>query len=227
LVVPALAANCREALGETGWDVRIDGADPQAVLFRYPEPAAAYGYGQPVVKAEFGARGDPWPTSVATVTPYLEDVHNGVAGAAIASVATLRAERTFWEKVTLLHALHHGTLARPDRALSRLSRHLYDVHRMWRVPDVRDAVVAGRELYRAVVRNKATFFAEGKARYDLAESFALSAAPHADLEARLRADYMAMRDMFFPGSPIPGFDELVRTTREVDAEVAGWGGGGA
>lgn len=224
-VVPALTAICGALLGATGWEVRIDAADPQAVLFRYPEPAAAYGYGQPVVKAEFGARGDPWPTSVATVTPYLEEVHSGVAGTAIASVATLRAERTFWEKVTLLHALHHGTLAKPDKSVARLSRHLYDVHRMWRAPALRDAVVAGRDLYRAVVRNKMTFFAEGKARYELAGSFALSATPHPGLDARLRADYAAMKDMFFPGSAVPAFDELVQTARQIDAEVADWPSG--
>lgn len=224
LLVPALAATCRGALGEAGWDVRVDDADPQAILFRYPDPAAAYGYGQPTVKAEFGARGDPWPTSVAIVAPYLEEVHTGVASAAIASVATLRPERTFWEKATLLHSLHHGTRAKPDRSVARRSRHLYDVHRMWCTSDLRDAVLAGPDLYLAVVRNKTTFFAEGRARYDLAETFALSAAPHADLEARLRADFAAMRDMFFPGSPVPAFDDLVRTTREVDAEVARWAG---
>lgn len=122
-VVPGLRAAC-SGLQATDWSVDISKDDAQAVLFRYPKPSSAYGYGLPVLKVEFGARGEPWPVTRHTVRPYVEEVHAGLASAAVADVLTLDAERTFWEKATLLHALHHGSLAKPDKKMERLSRHL-------------------------------------------------------------------------------------------------------
>ncbi len=133
----------------------------------------------------------------------------------------LASERTFWEKATLLHALHHGTLAKPDKRGERLSRHLYDVHRMWTTPGVR-ARLQDPALLDAVVANKEVFFKEGKARYDLVRARQLQATPHDALSQMLRADHEAMESMFFPESPVPTFEEMITTAREVDALVASW-----
>lgn len=220
LVVPGLQRACENI--EPGGSVGIDPGDDQAVLFTFPSPVAGYGYGRPIVKAEFGARGDPWPVAQRTVRSYLDEVHEGVATAATSEVVTLEPERTFWEKATLLHALHHGTLANPDKAVVRLSRHAYDLHRMWSRPALKARLLADRALLLAVVRNKTVFFKEGKAKYDLVESFTLNATPHVKLEARLREDYAAMAEMFFPGTEVPVFDALLGTLREMDAAVAAW-----
>ena len=149
VVVPGLHAACERHIGLSGWSVVIDADDPQAVLFTYPKPTAGYGYGQPPVKNEFGARGDPWPTSRKTISAYIEETHGGTAPSATAEVIALDPERTFWEKVTLLHALHHATLAKPDKNVHRLSRHVYDVHRIWNAASSgqlheRQAVVVSR-----------------------------------------------------------------------------------
>lgn len=220
VVVPALRTSC-STLG-SGWSVEIDPNDAQAVLLAYPTPTGVYGYGRPVVKAEFGARGEPWPTKARTVTAYVEEEVPGIASTATSTVATLEPERTFWEKATLLHALHHGTLAKPEKPVERLSRHAYDLHRMWERPELRTAVLASPTLLHAVVRNKTVFFKDPKARYDLADGYALAAAPHSVLEARLRADYREMREMFFPNSAVPDFDAVLASLREVDAAVETW-----
>lgn len=224
IVVPGLRVACVDCLGELGWAIDVADDDSQAVLFTYPTPTASYSYGRPVVKAEFGARGDPWPTISHVVQPLLEDVTPAVALSARAEVVTLAAERTFWEKATLLHAIHHGTLTRPDKRVDRLSRHLYDLHQIWHQPELRARLLENPGLLQAVVRNKAVFFKEGKARYDLVEGFGLNAVPHPDLEARLREDYDAMESMFFPDSTVPAFDELLSTLAEIDATVGEWGG---
>ena len=155
--------------------------------------------------------------------PLLEGVTPGVAASARVEVVTLAAERTFWEKATLLHAIYHGTLARPDKRVDSLSRHLYDLYRMWHRPELRTRLLESPDILQAVVRNKAVFFKEGKARYDLIESFVLNAVPHSDLRARLRDDYDAMESMFFPDSTVPTFDELLTTLAEIDTAVREWG----
>jgi Nucleotidyl transferase AbiEii toxin, Type IV TA system len=47
-------------------------------------------------------------------------------------VRTLTAERTFWEKATLLHALCHKPLEKPLD--NWMSRHYYDVAKLYRSP---------------------------------------------------------------------------------------------
>jgi hypothetical protein len=223
VVVPGLRRAC-SPLGP-GWSVEIDPDDSQAVLLAYPAPTGAYGYGRPAVKVEFGARGEPWPTKARAVTSYVEEQIPGIATTTTSTVTTLEPERTFWEKATLLHALHHGTLARPDKAVDRLSRHAYDLHRMWVQPEVRAVVLGSPALLRAVARNKSVFFTDRKARYDLADGFVLAATPHGVLETRLRDDYRGMREMFFPSSVVPEFDEVLVSLRALDAAVAAWRAG--
>ena len=47
-------------------------------------------------------------------------------------IRTLKAERTFWEKATLLHAEAHRPLDVPVG--DRLSRHYYDVAKLYQSP---------------------------------------------------------------------------------------------
>lgn len=96
---------------------------------------------------------------------------------------------------------------------------------MWTRDDLRTRVLADRQLFDAVVRNKRTFFKEGKARYELLDSYALASTPHEVLKTALAADYEDMASMFFPGTPVPEFSELVATLREIDAAVARWRSG--
>ncbi len=221
VVVPELRAMCTRDLGASGWRVEVDDIDRQAVLFTFPNPVASYGYGQPQVKVEFGARGDPWPTSRRTIVSYIEETHGGTTPTATVEVTALEPERTFWEKVTLLHALHHGTRAKPDKNVHRLSRHVYDVHRIWNAPKLRTSILSAK-LLRAVVENKQIFFRETKARYELVTNFELNCAPHDDLAAAMRADFAAMGSMFFPASAVPTFDEALATLKELDEIVASW-----
>jgi hypothetical protein len=126
-----------------------------------------------------------------------------------------------WKLPGGLHALHHGTLAKPDKHSDRLSRHLYDLHRLWHTPALRPALL-DPVLLDAVARNKTVFFKEGKARYELLAERKLAATPHPALQSRLQADFVAMQSMFFPGSKVPTFDELLATPREIEALVASW-----
>ena len=221
VVVPELRAICTREIGAAGWSVEIDALDPQAVLFTFPKPTAAYGYGQPQVKIEFGARGDPWPTSRKVIASYIEETHRGTAPTASTEVTALDPARTFWEKVTLLHALHHGTRAKADKNVHRLSRHVYDVHRIWNAPKLRTSLLNAKLLH-AVVANKQVFFKETKARYELVTTFELNCAPHDDLATAMRADFAAMASMFFPESTVPSFDEALATLREIEVTVASW-----
>ena len=101
----------------------------------------------------------------------------------VCTVRVLRPERTFWEKVTLLHAV---TLS--GKKPPRLSRHYYDVSRLFR-HEVGRAAITDLGLLDAVVKHKSAFFREASARYDLARPDSLRISTGPELERGLRRDY--------------------------------------
>ena len=112
-----------------GCNVVPDEDDGQTLLVEYPSlyPGGGDVYVSPRVKIEAGARSALDPSTTRAVTPY-------VAGELpdwsfrVANVATLAPERTFWEKLLILHGLHCGYRdagrlpADKDRILAALLR---------------------------------------------------------------------------------------------------------
>ncbi len=155
----------KSELDEIGWSITPDVADRdgQSLLFEYPvglEPRlyGTVGYIRPVVRLEFGCRGDVWPTEQRIVRTYVAEQFPDLFGWAECPVRVLRLERTFWEKVTLLHAVTHSGKMPP-----RLSRHYYDVSRLYR-HELGKKAIADFELLAQVVRHMDAFFREAAAR---------------------------------------------------------------
>ena len=141
--IPQLAAAIGAALRDTaghGWKLETDQDDPdgQTVLFHYPSGFATPGplgaaYIPPVVRLEMGARSDHWPAEDAIVTPYAAEQFPTKFQNPTSTVRVLAAERTFWEKATILHAWYHS---RPDKPLrDRQSRHYYDLVKLFEAWD--------------------------------------------------------------------------------------------
>lgn len=222
VIIPGFGAICEAQLDSNAWSLEIDSAvsDLQTAKFAYPARSEGYGYLQPVIRLEFGARGDPWPTGSYSVKPFIEDVFPGAASAAVSMVDTLSAERTFWEKATRLHSLHHRSLGGSDVSARHQSRHLYDLHRMW-LP-LRDRLVTDPGLLDAVVTNTIVFFHSLASNYPLISARTLNLRPPTEFERRLQLDFEDMATMFFPGSRVPTFDAMIATLREIEAAVAEW-----
>ena len=130
---------------------------------------------------------------------------------AAVTVSTLSAERTFWEKVTILHALHHGSKLLPE-----MSRHYYDTL-MLAEKGVADMALATPDLLSKVVLNKSVMFADNKASYGTAVLGSLRLVPTNDLRVRLHADYDAMADMFMIQPPT--FAELIASIASLEAKL--------
>jgi hypothetical protein len=116
-LVPEMRRDLASVLGSRGWSVELDADDPQTVLFAYPatEVSGATPYVRPVIRLEMGARSDDWPAVDAEITPYAAEVLPDVFSIRTCRVRTLAAERTFWEKATLLHAEYHRPADKPSR----------------------------------------------------------------------------------------------------------------
>ena len=129
-------------------------------------------------------------------------------------VRVIRAERTFWEKATILHHEAHRPADNPQPP--RYSRHYYDLARMAASP-IKDAALADPSLLADVVAFKQRFYPRNWARYELAVPGSLRLLPQGAVLATLEADYRAMAGMIF-GS-IPKFADIVAQLRELEDEI--------
>jgi hypothetical protein len=205
-VLPLLLHSIEEALQSAyGWEVLPDPADSeqQTLLFRYPKTFDYAGYIQPQIKLEFGARGETEPHQPCLISPYIAKVFPALLPDAEIAVPTLSVERSFWEKVTILHALHHGATIR-----DRMSRHYYDTYRMIQ-GGIGEKALQQSDLLARVVRNKRLMFKDSKASYDTACFGSLKLLPKDTDIANLRNDFAGMQEMFM--TEAPGFQDILDT----------------
>ncbi len=238
VILPELSTAIAAALGtEDGWKLDLDDNEPMTVLFEYPRlatydrfeggamfnasplgtfafnqaPRVVPGYVRPVIKLEFGARGDTVPSEIRTVRSYVAEQFPDLFTVPDVQVSTLAVERTFWEKATILHALYHNRKIR-----GRLSRHYADLH-MAVLAGVADVALGQPELLAAVVRNKELLFRDASASYGTAVYGTFRFLPQAEDLAVLKQDYDAMQEMFM--GEAPSFDEIVATLTELERQV--------
>jgi hypothetical protein len=169
-----------------------------------------------VIRLEFGGRNEVWPAEAHSVQPYCLEAFPDLSRTPSVSVNVLAGERTFWEKVTLIHAEFHRpeTSRRPER----VSRHYSDLARLAR-QTMGTRALEQLGLLRAVASHKAAYFPSKWAGYDETTSGSLRLTPHAALERELRLDYAAMREMFFhePES----FDDVLAELERLESHVNG------
>jgi hypothetical protein len=220
--LPQLSVAFDQALAGTSsqrWTLALAGDDPdqQTLVFQYPSSTSKQLTDEPayirrVVRLELGARSEHWPAVNATVTPYVAEDFPATFRAPDCRVHVLAAERTFWEKVTILHAWYH---APADKVLrDRQSRHYYDVSRMYEHGIGRKAM-KDTSLLIAVAKHKEVFFPAAWASYREAKPGTIRIVPPESRMGELRRDYQGMQEMIF-GEP-PPFDHMIEVLREIEA----------
>ncbi len=232
IAAPALQRQFKNALAKSdGWKISIDtdDKDKQTLSFSYPRQLiygggfgrggfgvgrfgeGQFGYIKPIVKLEFGACGEIEPSTEKAITPYVADIYPQFFDAPSCNVHVLTAERTFWEKATILHSLYHGTKIR-----DRMSRHYYDTY-MLAQKGIADGALQNLSLLAQVVRNKSLMFADNKASYDTANIGSLRLMPKAEALQELKRDYIAMQVMFM--KPSPDFETMMQGLAKLERKI--------
>jgi hypothetical protein len=200
-----------------GWDLRTRRtADNSAVVeFEYPQAVAErVGYVNPFVLLEPGTNAEFIPKGSYGVRAFAAEEFPGLFEQPVITVQAITAERTFWEKATILHAEYHRPADKP--ILGRQSRHYYDLA-MLAASGVRTRAVRDAALRERVVKHKSDFYYTRWARYDLAVPGTLRLVPPEAHLPDLRRDYESMQVMLF-GNP-PSFDEILRRLEDLEAEI--------
>ena len=208
----------RHLLQGQDWDLSLspDDSERQTILFRFPSliRGTRNPYIAPSVKLELGARSDHFPVGEATITSYLHEALPDVCSDPVVRLRVLGAERTFWEKATILHSLYHQPAGKPFQL--RLSRHYYDLYQLAESP-VEKQARSRLELLDRVATHKQIFFKSSSARYSEAKPGSLRLVPPQERISELQNDYQSMQPMFFGQSP--SFDRIISRLSELETSI--------
>ena len=199
------------------WKIAMDEADPdkQSLLFHYPSFHLNNNqdYIRRVVKIEVGARGGLEPTNSCHITPFIEETIPQTFEQPSTTIKTLAAERTFWEKATILHMYSHF----PEHKTipERQSRHFFDFYKLLQ-SGIKERATKNPGLLKQVSEHKKTYFRAGWAKYEEATQGSLRLTPNAAVLSTLENDYRKMQEMFY--GEVTQWDIIVEKIRSFEKE---------
>lgn len=193
-----------QAMPQGGYKVApdTDDQDGQTVLFWYPTVTAADGdYIRAAVKIEAGAKSALDPHIATTVTPYVAQDLPGL-DLSVGNVTTVKPERTFWDKIMIVHGLRqwHEKRGVLRHGGQRVSRHYYDIYRLAQAQDI-EAWQVDKGLARDCATHARLFFGSPDLGLDTATAGSFTLSPSDEMREALARDYAAMSGMIFGEIP--------------------------
>ena len=213
----AAAAAKRTGLGPERLRVIPDDTDHQALLIQYPTATPVDGYIAKAVKIESGGKSALDPHARRSIQPYVDD-DAPTLNLIVPNVTVVDAERTFWDKVVILHGLRRWFDIRGQLkgGGNRISRHYYDMH-MLLASETGQKALANPALGEDCIAHARMFF--NRPDFDLASAAASTFAlcPEGGMYDDLRRDYDAMRTMIF--GPAPDFAAVIESVAELQSKL--------
>jgi hypothetical protein len=195
-----------------------DDLDQQTLLISYPSVVnKANDYLRPTIKIEAGAKSALDPHHYARIEPYVaREMANANLG--INNVVTIDAERTFWDKVVILHGLrrwydHRGQLRHQGH---RISRHYYDIYQLLQ-SEVGQRALNDSGLAVDCVRHAQMFFNSADLDLGSAQPGSFAIVPTSEMQAVLKRDYQAMADMIF--GEVPEFPTVMGEVTKLEQQI--------
>ncbi len=195
-----------------------DDPDQQTLLIHYPSVMTEAGdYVRPAVKIEAGAKSALDPHCQTLIKPYIAQEMAKV-DLAVQNVVTIDAERTFWDKVVILHGLRrwHDNRGQLRRQGHRISRHYYDIYKLIQ-SDVGQQAKRKNSMAVDCARHAQMFF--NSTDLDLKNahpgSFALTPTP--EMAKALKRDYLAMAGMIF--GDVPDFEVVIDEVMKLERHI--------
>ena len=192
---------------------KIDENDGFSINIQYPslfsDPAL-----RPKMLLEIGPLASWSPFSTYKISSFVSQKFPQHFENATCQVATIVAERTFWEKATILH--QEANRAKDKKIPLRHSRHYYDLA-MMATSSVKDSALSNLELLEGVVTFKQRFYSSAWARYEDAKIGTLKLLPPDFRYKELKEDYDSMRNMIF--DKYIEFDEIMTILKDLEDEI--------
>ncbi|PCI83829.1 MAG: hypothetical protein COB24_14990 [Hyphomicrobiales bacterium] len=213
-----LLPELQKMLTEYG-ECAISDYDEQTILFHYQSVIGDnHDYIQKHVRIELGARGEREPNVKKTITPYLAEILPEIFEnkAPLINVTALVAERTFWEKATILHSIAHQPSDKPIN--ERMSRHYHDLYMLSKNTNLLNSALQNTELLQQVVSHKKEYFKESWDWYGNAKTGTFTLIPPDHHLKDLETDYEKTQIMLFEDDPI-SYDKLISTLKKLEKNI--------
>ena len=192
-----------------------DDKEQCTVNFYYPHVFNT-NYLRQEIRLEIGPLAEWVPSHPVTIASTAAEQFPAAFQQANTIVPTVDIERTFWEKVTILHK----TAASYDRKgiPTRYARHYYDLYQMSR-SNVKDRAFRRKELLEQDVKFKLKFYYAKNASYETAHFGTVRLVPSEDAIKDLSVDYDHMKDMIY--GETPSFNEIMGSIARLEKEING------
>lgn len=210
--MPSIAKDLQEEL-PSHIKCYIEEDDPQTVVFAYSRNFEDFSI-LPVIRLEIGALAAWTPAAVKEITPYAATQYPKLFFKPKTEILTVLPERTFWEKVTILHREANRPEDKPFP--TRYSRHYYDLYCMAN-SFVKKNAYENMELLQKVVEFKEKFYRCPWAKYEDAKIGTMKLMPPERNMQVLSDDYQHMQNMIF-GKKIP-FDTILDGIEKLENEM--------
>ena len=132
------------------------------------------------------------------------------------TVPTVDPERTFLEKLFLLHEEFHRPLEK--MRVDRLSRHLYDIYHLANAGIAKRAI-SNKGLYETIVAHRYKFSRVGEVDYNLHHPKSLNPIPIEGKMAEWKADYTKMKEEMIYEQNKPSFDDLINNLIDLRTQL--------
>lgn len=188
--------------------------DPRVLEIFYPNviiPETEYVL--PRVQIEVSCRSLREPFSIQSFGALVDEFYADKEFAnPVFEVPTVNAERTFLEKLFLLHEEFH----RPAEKMrvDRLSRHLYDIYQLSKAGYDAKAF-NDKELYETIVAHRYHYSRIGEVDYNLHHPKNLNPIPPANVIADWEMDYIKMKEDMIYELNKPSFEDLINNLKEL------------
>jgi predicted nucleotidyltransferase component of viral defense system len=192
--------------------------DPRIIQVFYPNiitPPSEYLL--PCVQIEIGCRSLREPFSFQTIGALVDEVYaDRDFTEPFFTVPTVNPERTFLEKLFLLHEEFH----RPSnkRRVDRLSRHLYDIYHLSKA-GVAEKALFDKALYETIVAHRHKFSRVGGVDYNNHNPKTLNPIPVPQSMVAWNADYNKMKEDMIYEENKPSFEELINNLNNLRAKL--------
>ena len=185
--------------------------DPVQIEIYYPNVTEYPGYIRPRILLEISCSSLREPNAVRAFSSLLNEHYSESSFACHPiKVPTAIPERTFLEKIFLLHEEFH----RPHKKIrvNRLSRHLYDVYQLLKT-DYALKAINDKKLYEIIVKHRYTHNRIGEIDYNLHQPQSINPVPIPEFIDAWKADYKTMQEQMIYGDS-PTFNDMIDAIKD-------------
>lgn len=199
-----------KGITKINWDIeKTDNPeeDPVKIYLYYPEVIESPGYLEPRIQIEISCRSLREPFTTKTFRSLIDEGYPEMEFAQQSiEVQTVNPERTFLEKIFLLHEEFHRPIDKIR--VTRLSRHLYDVYHLSKT-EYAEKAINDKELYETIVAHRHKFTRVGGVNYNEHNPQTINPMPIPEVIEAWKEDYKVMLEQMIYEENKPSFDDII------------------